>query len=178
MPRRLDANPTASLEKLIAGLPTADFSLNVAVVYQDAPTHRWAEQVYQKVETILGAKAVRGTWWNLEDLRQPGVLAGAVSKAMRADMIVIAVSASEGLPLPFYFWVNAWLPHRSSNAGALVALLGAPVPRTTESGRLKKFLRTVARRTRMDLLVAERYPGVLATRESLQIGSGTASAEA
>lgn len=146
----------ATIEKLVTSLPTPDYAMNVTVIYEDAPTRRWAGQVYQTVETRLGAKAVRGSWWNLNDLGQPGVLAGAVSKAMRSDMIVISVSGSEGLPLPFYFWVNAWLPHRTGGGGALVALLGAPAVSNAESGRLRGFLRTVARRARMDLLVTER----------------------
>jgi hypothetical protein len=156
MPRRCEANPISGLEKLVTGLPAAKYTLNVTVLYEDSPTHKWAGEVYQKMEATLGAKAVRGTWWNLADLDQPAVLAGAVSKAMRSDMIVVAVNGSEGLPLPFYFWVNSWLPHRISGTGAFVALLGAPNPRNSESGRLRKYLRTVARRARMDLLVAER----------------------
>ena len=156
MPRRTDADPIPSLEKLLTSLPAAEYALNVTVVYDDAQTRKWAGDVYQRLESELGAKSVRGTWWNLSDLREPAVLAGAVSKAIRADMIVLAVQSSEGLPLPFYFWVNAWLPHRPNGAGALVALLGQPVPKTTESGRLKKFLRTVAKRARMDLIVTER----------------------
>lgn len=157
MPRRSDSAPILSLEKLITGLPTADYQLNVTVVYQDSQSNKWAAEIYQKVETLLGGKTVRGTWWNIADLVEPGVLAGAVSKAMRSDMIIVAVSASEGLPLPFYYWVNAWLPNRVASPGALVGLLGAPVPHTPESGRLRKYLRTVARRARMDLLLAERF---------------------
>jgi hypothetical protein len=155
MPRRSDAGPSVSLEKLVTGLPTAENVLNATVIYGDTQTRKWAGDVYQRVEIMAGAKAVRGTWWKLSDLAEPGVLAGAVSTAMRSDITILAVQSSEGLPLPFYFWVNSWLPHRQGG-GALIALLGAPFPRTAESGRLQKFLRTVARRARMDLLVAER----------------------
>jgi hypothetical protein len=168
MPKRIDPNPMMSLEKLVTGLPTAEYTLNVTVVYQDGQSRKWAGEIYQKLESILGAKSVRATWWNLADLMQPGVMAGAVSKAIRSDMIIVAVSGSEGLPLPFYFWVNAWLPHRLNGTGALVGLLGSPVPRTSESGRLRKFLRAVARRTRMDLLVAERCL-VTATETPVQL---------
>jgi hypothetical protein len=157
MPRRSDTTSILSLEKLVTGLPASEYEMNVTVIYQDSQSNKWAGEVYQKLETLLGARTVRGTWWNIADLVEPGVLAGAVSKAMRSDMIIIAVSASEGLPLPFYYWVNAWLPNRVARAGALVGLLGAPVPHTPESGRLRKYLRTVARRSRMDLLVAERF---------------------
>jgi hypothetical protein len=130
--------------------------MNVTVVYEDFLTRKWAGEVFQKLETMVGTDAVRGSWWNLADLGEPAVLAGAVSQAMRSDMIVLAVGGSEGLPLPFYFWVNSWLPHRAGGVGALVALLATPMPRNSESGRLRKYLRTVARQARMDLLVAER----------------------
>lgn len=156
MPRRSDAGPSVSLEKLVTGLPTAEYELNATIIYDDTQTRDWAGDVYQRVGSVAGQKAVRGTWWKLSDLAEPGVLAGAVSTAMRSDLIVVAVQSSEGLPLPFYFWVNSWLPHRVKGGGALIALLGAPFPRNAESGRLQKFLRTVARRARMDLMVAER----------------------
>lgn len=153
--RNLDRHDS-NLEKLITALPTVEYELNITVVYEDGADRKWAGEVYQSVEAMAGAKAVRCTWWKLGDLVQPGVLAGAVSKAMHSDMIVLAVRGSEGLPLPFYFWVNSWLPHRIPGAGALVALLGKPNRRNAEAGRLRKYLRTVARRARMDLLMAER----------------------
>ena len=156
MMRKSEANPLANLEKLVTGLPTARYKMNLTFVYEDSATRKRATGIYQTVETLLGGRAVRGTWWNLQDLRQPAVLAGAVSQAMHSDMIVISVRGSEGLPLPFYVWVNAWLPHRAGLNGALVALLGQPYPRNSESGRLRRFLRTVARRARMELLVTER----------------------
>lgn len=156
MTRKSDANRVASLEKLITGLPAAQYLMNITVVYEESQTQKWAGDVYQTMGTTLGPEAVRGSWWKLGDFDQPGVLAGAVSKAMRSDMVIVSVRGSEGLPLPFYYWVNSWLPHRVGGIGALVALLGAPIPGNSESGRLRKFLRTVARRGRMDFLVAER----------------------
>src|SRR6185369_16925680 len=138
MPRKSDANPIACLGKLVTGLPAARV-MNVTVVYEDFLTRKWAGEVFQKLETMVGTDAVRGSWWNLADLGEPAVLAGAVSQAMRSDMIVLAVGGSEGLPLPFYFWVNSWLPHRAGGVGALVALLATPMPRNSESGRLRKY---------------------------------------
>src|SRR5215472_8690998 len=99
MPRRSDAGPSVSLEKLVTGLPTADYVLNATVIYDDPQTRKWVSDVYQRVEAVAGEKAVRGTWWKLSDLAEPGVLAGAVSTAMRSDMIIMAVRSSEGLPL-------------------------------------------------------------------------------
>ena len=153
----------ANLEKLVTGLPISEYILNVTVIYDDTQTRKWASELHQRIEHVAGAKAVRVTWWKLSDFTEPGVLAGAVSTAIRSDMIVLAVQSSEGMPLPFYFWVNSWLPHREPGTGALIAMLGAPCPRNAESGRLQKFLRTVARRARMDLLVTERTEIAAAT---------------
>jgi hypothetical protein len=167
MPRKLDNSPMAGLEKLVTSLPAADYALNISIVYDHAQSRKWAGDVYRRVEDALGIDSVKAMWWNVCDLAEPGVLAGAVSTAIRADMIIIAVQGSEGLPLPFYFWINSWMPHRVPGAGALVALVGSPFPRNTESGRLQKFLRTVARRARMELLVSERaevYAGPVACR--------------
>lgn len=156
MARKSESSPLVNLEKLVTGLPAAEYALNITIVYDGTQTHKWAGEVYRRIEDVVGINAVRGQWWKLSDLAEPGVLAGAVSTAIRADMVIVAVQSSEGLPLPFYFWINSWMPHRVTGAGALVALLGSPFPRNSESGRLQKFLRTVARRTKMDLLVSER----------------------
>ena len=59
-------------------------------------------------------------------MSDPAVLAGAVSKAMRADVIMVAIRATEGFPLPFYVWVGSWLPHRLRGKGELVALVAPP----------------------------------------------------
>jgi hypothetical protein len=172
MPRRSDSDPSGSLAKLVTSLPTAEYAISVTVVYDHAQTRKWAGEIFQRLEAVLGSKAVRGTWWNVTGLGEPGVLAGAVSKAMHADMIILAVKSSEGLPLPFYFWVNSWLPHRTLGTGALVALLGEEAPRNRESGRLRKFLRAVAKRARMDLLVAERTAdGSARPGAEIQVGS-------
>ena len=155
MTRTSIAKHAASLEKVVNGLPT-HYALNLTVLYEEAHSRNWARAVVSRVEKVLGARAVRCTWWSMADLHHPGVLAGAVSKAMRADLIVVAARQTEGIPLPFYVWVNSWLPHRLPKSGALVALLGRPEPRDLRSDRMQKYLRAVARRGRLDLLLEER----------------------
>lgn len=143
------------LDKLVNGLPGAGYALNVALVYEDALTWKWAKNIFDHVETVVGPNVIHGTWWNLSDLSHPGVLAGAVSQAMRADLVVVAHTATEGLPLPFYIWVNSWLPHHLPGGSALVALLGAVARPNAESGRVREYLRSVARQGRMQFLLAE-----------------------
>jgi hypothetical protein len=57
---------------------------------------------------------------------------------------------------PFYVWINAWLPHRSQTAGALVALLDLPVIPNAQSERFRCCLQAVAEHAHLDFLVEER----------------------
>ena len=155
MTRTLIAKHAASLEKVVSGLPP-QYALNVIVLYEESHSRNWARAAVSRVEKVLGSRVVRCTWWHMADLHSPGVLAGAVTKAMRADVIVVAARHAEGVPLPFYVWVNSWLPHRLPSTGALVALLGRPEPRGRRSQRMQKYLRAVARQGRLDLLLEER----------------------
>ena len=140
------------LDKLVADSSAAGYGLNITIVYEDAATRKWAREVYERAANLAGTDAVRATWWKITDLSEPGVLAGAVSTAMRSDVILVAGRAAEGLPLPFYVWVNSWLTHRVPRAGAVVALLGTPAAQSSHSGRVTDYLREVARQGKMDFV--------------------------
>ncbi len=162
--------PGAAGEPVAVVPPAQEYVLNVAVLYQDAQTHKWARQMCEHVAGLIGSGAVRHTWWKLGDLSQPGVLAGAVSTTMRADVIVVAIQAAARLPLPFYVWVDAWLPHRLPQAGALVALIGLPEPAGLQSDQAREYLRAVAQQGRLDFLLQERKLPV--EGEGQQSGAG------
>ena len=80
--------------------PEVSSGLNLSIVYEDAGSREWASDICRRVGQLVGQEIVRSTWWRLGDLSEPAVLAGAVSTAMRADIIVVALKAAEGLPLP------------------------------------------------------------------------------
>src|ERR1051326_8244117 len=86
----------------------------------------------------------------------PGVPAAAVSTAMRADVIIVAARAGEGMPLAFYTWINAWLPNRFQSGGVLAALLGKAECSDARPGRVGEYLREVARQGRMSFLFETR----------------------
>ena len=142
------------------------YGLNVTVVYEDAPTRQWAGQVCQRVERLVGKEGARITWWRLADLSEPAVLAGAVSKAIRADVILVATQSFEVFPLPFYVWISSWVPHRFHGPGALVALVATPETCNGRANRDRRFqyLRSVARQGQLDFLVEERPPRKTARR--------------
>jgi len=144
------------LEKLLTISAEDGSPLNVALIYEDAQTREWARDAYERVTKLAGEQGVRPTWWNLENLGNPGVLAAAVSTAMRADVIVLAARAAEGMPLAFYAWINAWLPNRFHRGGVLAALLGETKRSGARQQRVGEYLREVARQGRMSFLVETR----------------------
>ena len=143
------------LEKVLMLPATARTALNVVFIYEDADSREWARNINERVCQLVGSHPVRPTWWKLSNLCEPGVLAAAVSTTMRADVIVLAVKTEEGLPLPFYAWVNNWLPHRLQGSGLLIALLGSSVEPTSRSGRIGDYLRAVAKQANLTFLLAQ-----------------------
>jgi hypothetical protein len=146
---------TRHLTSLTNRLPEPAGELNLVLSYVDEPTRLWAAEAKATIEQSAAGRRVRSTWWRLEDLYQPGVLAAAVSQTLRAGVIVVATPGAEGLPLPFYFWVNAWLPHYPRGSGLLVGLLGRAED-TPQAGRVRQYLEAVARRGRIALALEER----------------------
>jgi len=136
--------------------PGASYSLNMTVVYEDGWSREWAGRVCERVAELVSKEAARTTWWKISDLGEPAVLAGAVSTAIRADVIVVALCASDGLPLPFYVWVDSWLPHHPQGTAALVALITMPENPSARLDRARNYLRAVADQGRLDFMIEER----------------------
>jgi hypothetical protein len=152
----LTSESITRLEKLTTMSLNDGSALNVALIYEDAQTREWARGAYERVAKVAAEQGVRPTWWNLENLGDPGVLAAAVSTAMRADVIVLAARAAEGMPLAFYAWINAWLPNRFHRGGVLLALLAKTDRSSARPARVGEYLREVARQGRMSFLLETR----------------------
>jgi len=144
------------LNKLNIDSLATEYGLNVVVLYEDAETRNWAREIYERAAGVAGPENTRTTWWKIDELSSPAVLAGAISTSMRADVIVVAARAAEALPMSFYVWAENWMPHRLPAAGALIGLLSSPEAGNAEQARLRQYLRSVARQGRMDLLLEDR----------------------
>ena len=142
----------SSLDKLIPVTAKPGASINAVFIYEDATTREWAREAHDRVLKLAGKEALRPTWWKLDNLRAPGVLAAAASTAMRADVIVIAVAGTDTLPLPFYTWISSWQPNRLRGGGVLAALVGKTKQAGARSARIAKYLREVARAARLEFL--------------------------
>jgi len=142
----------ARLDKLVPVTAKPGASVNAVFVYEDATTREWAREAHDRMLKLAGKEALRPTWWRLDNLRAPGVLAAATSTAMRADVIVVAVAGTDALPLPFYTWISSWMPNRLQGGGVLAALVGKTKQARSRSGRIAKYLREVARAARLEFL--------------------------
>ncbi len=149
-------NQLERLEKLVMISTDRHTPLNVVLVYEDDQTRGWAKEAYDRVTGIASQQGVRPTWWKLNNLSDPGVLAAAVSTAARADVIVIALRTTEGLPLPFYAWTSAWVTNRRQWSGVMVSFLGSSFNGHTSGGRVGDYLRSLSQQARLDFVLETR----------------------
>jgi len=136
--------------------PETEYGLNVALVYQDAPTREWAAQVCDQVTRLGGKDAVRCTWWEISRLSDPEVLKDAVLTTASADVILISIYDAKELPADLCVWIDAWLSRRSLPTGALIALISVPGQTSAQLEHARGYLRAVARKGRLDFLLRER----------------------
>ena len=133
-----------------------EYALNVALVYQDTPTRKWATQVFDQVKRVTGKDAVRCTWWEINRLSDPEVFRDAIQTTMRADVILVSIYDAEELPIDFCVWIDAWLPRRCLPMGALIALISVPGQLSDQTKLARDYLRAIARKGRLDFLLRER----------------------
>ena len=133
-----------------------EYVLNVALICQDAPTRRWAAEVFGQVTQLVGEDAVRSTWWEISRLSDPQVFMNAVLTVMRADVILISIHDAKELPVNLCVWIDAWLPRRRLPTGALIALVSVPGQSDVQTDHTRDYLRAVAHKGQLDFLLRER----------------------
>ena len=132
------------------------YALNIAMVYQDALTRKWAAQVCDQVTRLASKDAVHCTQWEISRLNDLCVLKDAILMTMVADVILVSIYDAEELPKDFRVWMDAWLARRYLPAGALIALISVPGELSVQTKLARDYLRAVARKGRLDLLLRER----------------------
>ena len=132
------------------------YALNIAMVYQDALTRKWAAQVCDQVTRLASKDAVHCTQWEISRLNDLCVLKDAILMTMVADVILVSIYDAEELPKDFRVWMDAWLARRYLPAGALIALISVPGELSVQTKLARDYLRAVARKGRLDFLLRER----------------------
>ncbi len=144
--------PTQPMNTAANAPPDGDFTLAVAVVYEERLTQEWARRVCIRLGDLVGKEAVRSGWWPLSSLRDPRALDEATKAASTADVIVVSVRATEEPAPNLSAWIDMWLSRRAQSAGALVALISLSEPLIRGVNPLRDYLRTVASRGGLDFL--------------------------
>ena len=147
---------TAPLDAVEFAPPETEYGLNVALVYQDAPTREWATLVCDQVAQLAGKEAVHCSSWEINCLSDPEVLMDAILMTLVADVIMVSIYDAKELPIELCGWINAWLPYRSLPTGALIALINVPGQTGAQTNHARDYLRAVARESRLDFLSRER----------------------
>jgi hypothetical protein len=132
------------------------YALNIAMVYQDALTRKWATQVCDQVTRLAGKDAVHCAQWETSRLNDLCVLKDAILMTMVADVILVSIYDAEELPKDFRVWMDAWLARRYLPTGALIALISVPGELSAQTKPARDYLRAVARKGRLDFLLRER----------------------
>jgi hypothetical protein len=147
---------TAPSDEVESAPSKTECALNVALVYQDAPTRKWATQVCDQVSRLAGKDAVHCVSWEISRLSNPEVLMDAILMTLVADVIMVSIYDTKELPIDLCAWFDAWLPYRSLPTGALIALINVPGQVSAQLEHTRGYLRTVARKGRLDFLLRER----------------------
>ena len=146
------------------GVPIAsaegEHVLNVTMVYQDRTAREWATEMWGRVTQLVGKENISAASWSISDLARPGILVEAVRSAVRADVIVVAVSDAKELPPDLCAWIDVWLPRRVRGTGALVALIGLPEEPDHQAFSTQDYLRAVADNGGLDFFPQERVQPV------------------
>ena len=147
---------TTPLDELEFAPPETEYGLNVALVYQDFPTRKWATQMCDQMAQLAGKGAVHCSSWEINRLSDPEVLMDAILMTLVADVIMVSIYDAKELPIELCGWINAWLPYRSLPTGALIALINVPGQPGAQTNHARDYLRSVARVGRLDFLLRER----------------------
>jgi len=146
---------TASSKAVEFAPPETEYGLNVALVYQDIPTRKWATQVCDQVAQLAGKDAVHCSSWEINRLSDPEMLMDAILMTLVADVIMVSIYDAKELPIELCAWFNAWMPYRSLPTGALIALINVPGQPGAQTNHARDYLRSVARVGRLDFLLRE-----------------------
>jgi hypothetical protein len=138
-------------------------ALNVTMVYEDPTSLEWTTDMWDRVTQMAGDENISFASWSIDSLAWPEMFAEAASSAAQADVIVIAVSAAERLPIDLCVWIGSWVSRRARRSGALVALINLSQKRDLQAFSTRDFLQMVALKGGLDFFPRERVLPVAAT---------------
>ena len=128
-------------------------NFKVVVAFDDtaasSPALKTCEYVVQQLGNDI---QVRRKIVDFKEESTPQRRAAAARDAAKADMVIVAARDGEKLPDSMEQWIDQWAAQRSTDEGALVALLNG------SANRIRDRLANVARQAHMDFFSSEVAP--------------------
>jgi hypothetical protein len=126
-------------------------SFKIAVLFDCEEAQRHAESTCAFVEAKIGGEsALASKYFNFRLLKGRN-LTEAAKAAQGADMIVVSLQHSNEPTPELRNWVDRWVKNRTTEGGALVALLPV-IPAFEDESGLVPFLQRTATQAKLDFL--------------------------
>ena len=126
--------------------------IDAVAVYEDSPTDERVNEFCQTLSRSLGKRCeVRREMWLLNELRMPQLRGIAAGEAANADLVIISVHHTEGVPGELRDWMELWITKKARRKAVLLGLFD-PVYQG-DSGSVRTFLQQAAKRANAEFLV-------------------------
>jgi len=125
-------------------------NFHVTIAYEDRAAGERAMQVFSKLVREFGDELhLHPHLWRFDVLLHPACRQFAENEGTRADLLIIATSSEEDLPLALREWFIASLSSRRTK-GAVIALFGPEGHIEDENSSRFKFLRDASREAALE----------------------------
>jgi len=145
-------NNTRLRPKVDASTWDQKIPFHLLVAYEDPGTRDRALHLSHHLSKQLAADYdFHCSWWKFNHLANTILHQQAAHAATEANMIVVAVQARATPPPIQAEWLRSWLPRRSKNKAALVALVATPeTGQPSDVAKTTEFLQALAKSAGMD----------------------------
>ncbi len=127
------------------------FPLSIVIIYNDMHAAVRAAHMLERLgRKFRGKMEPRLQPIQLEQLHDPGCYDHALKNAASADMIIVSISGSGGLPAALKQWVQDCTAQKREGDAAVVALLGSTEQVDAPDSARLQYLRNAARASGLD----------------------------
>lgn len=128
---------------------------SVLSLYEDGHARQLAVQFCDGlVQRFWSESAFDLSWCDWDGLEHPVSAKEAASKALAADLIIVALNDSGTIPLPVRNWLERAVKDRDAREGVLVGLPGTEPGCEAKAAAMQMYLRKLAHQSGMDFLTA------------------------
>jgi hypothetical protein len=133
--------------------PQHSSTINVLVAYGDLAGEQRAQELLARMSMALPSEDpnwLHCSTWQFNDHMTPYEIEMAAEQAALADVIFIGTQESDKIPPVLEEWVGLWLPQKTGQPCALVALLEGDGRKSDGPGGIQSYLEEKAQTGNLD----------------------------